>query len=559
MDTPRVSEHTSTMPPQQVSRRRFLGGMAAATVVATGTALPGRLTAHPDSAPPHNTCVLGPLRTQHRARVAYDLRVDAARTQRDLPLPAHLCNGDEATYRARHGNFHKALPHNRLGEVDGSAYEALRQALHTGNPADFERIPLGGTVKLANPQAAFAFTLEGPDAPHLAIPPAPSLDGAATAAEMVELYWHALTRDVPFADYEHHPLTLAAAAELSLLSDFRGPQDGGFVTPQTLFRGHTPGDLIGPYLSQFLWQDVPYGATTIVQKYRSALPAVDYMTTAADWLTIQNGSPAGPTALDPVPRYIRTGRDLGEWVHRDFTYQGFLHAALILLSLAGSGDPHNPYAASVTQGGFVTFGGSHILDLVAKAARCALMAAWCQKWLVHRRLRPEAFGGLVHLHLTGAATYPFLHDEVLHADAVAEVVAQFGTALLPMAYAEGCPTHPAYPAGHAAIAGACATMLKAFFDEAWVLPNPVVARADGLALVPYSGPALTVGNELNKLAANIAIGRNFAGVHWRSDGLEGLRLGEAVALGLLSDLAACHNETLHGFALTTFDGTRMAV
>src|SRR5882724_1053077 len=98
MDTPRVSHHTSTMPPQPVSRRRFLGSMAAATVVATGTALPGRLTAHPDSAPPYNACVLGPLQMHHRARVAYDIRVDAARTQRDLPLPTHGCNGDEATY-----------------------------------------------------------------------------------------------------------------------------------------------------------------------------------------------------------------------------------------------------------------------------------------------------------------------------------------------------------------------------------------------------------------------------------------------------------------------------
>jgi membrane-associated phospholipid phosphatase len=559
MDTSHVSPPAPTLPPQPVSRRRFLGGLAAATVAATSTALPGRLTAHPSSAPPHTACVLGPLRAHHRARVAYHLRVDAARTQRDLPLPTPLCNGDEAAYLARHGNFHKALPHNRLGEVDRRAYQALWQALHSSNPADFERIPLGGTVKLANPQAAFAFTLEGPDAHHLAIPPAPRLDSAETAAEMVELYWHALTRDIPFADYDQHPLTLAAAAELSNLSDFRGPQDGGFVTPQTLFRGHTPGDLVGPYVSQFLWQDVPYGATTLVQQYRIPLPAVDYMTTFADWLAMQNGSAAGPTALDPVPRYLRTGRDLGEWVHRDFTYQGFLHAALILLSLTGSADPHNPYLASATQGGFVTFGGPHILDLVAKAARCALMATWYQKWLVHRRLRPEALGGLVQLHLTGAAAYPFLHDEVLHADAVAEVVAQFGTALLPMAYAEGCPTHPAYPAGHAAIAGACATMLKAFFNEAMVLPDPVVAQTDGLALVPYSGPDLTVGNELNKLAANVAIGRNLAGVHWRSDGLEGLRLGEVVALGMLSDLADCHHETFHGFTLTTFDGTRVAV
>jgi hypothetical protein len=46
---------------------------------------------------------------------------------------------------------------------------------------------------------------------------------------------------------------------------------------------------------------------------------------------------------------------------------------------------------------------------------------------------------------------------------------------------------------------------------------------------------LTVEGELNKLANNIAIGRNLAGVHWRSDGHEGLLLGQAVAIAALKD------------------------
>jgi hypothetical protein len=45
-----------------------------------------------------------------------------------------------------------------------------------------------------------------------------------------------------------------------------------------------------------------------------------------------------------------------------------------------------------------------------------------------------------------------------------------------------------------------------------------------MSLVPYAGPALTVGNELNKLASNIALGRDAAGVHYRSDGVQGIRL-----------------------------------
>ena len=110
-----------------------------------------------------------------------------------------------------------------------------------------------------------------------------------------------------------------------------------------------------------------------------------------------------------------------------------------------------------------------------------------------------------------------------------------------------------------AIAGACVTVLKAFSKEAFVLPNPVVASADGLSLLPYKGAELTVGGELNKLAANIALGRNAAGVHWRSEGIEGLKLGEAVAIGILTDLRATYTEDFGGFSFTKFDGMAITV
>ena len=105
-----------------------------------------------------------------------------------------------------------------------------------------------------------------------------------------------------------------------------------------------------------------------------------------------------------------------------------------------------------------------------------------------------------------------------------------------MAFPEGSPTHPAYGAGHATVAGACVTILKAWFDENAPVANPVVASDDGEALVPYTGGdagRLTVGGELNKVAANIAIGRNMAGVHWRSDYFDSIRLGERVAICIL--------------------------
>ena len=119
----------------------------------------------------------------------------------------------------------------------------------------------------------------------------------------------------------------------------------------------------------------------------------------------------------------------------------------------------------------------------------------------------------------------------------------------------GRPRIPAYGAGHATVAGACVTILKAWFDESFVIPNPVVPTADGLGLVPYSGPSLTVGGELNKLAANIAMGRDAAGINWRSDYVESLKLGEAVAINILNDHRALFNEQFGGFSLTKFDGT----
>jgi len=85
------------------------------------------------------------------------------------------------------------------------------------------------------------------------------------------------------------------------------------------------------------------------------------------------------------------------------------------------------------------------------------------------------------------------------------------------------------------------------------------ATSDGLRLLPYAGPALTVGNELNKLASNVALGRNFAGIHWRSDATESLKLGEELAIRYLEEERTCFNERIEGYSLTNFDGTTIIV
>jgi hypothetical protein len=531
--------------PFAVSRRGFLSSAAGlGGMVLAGDAL-AAMAAEPAS-------------TSGRLGEAFEVRRKAAEHARKLGRAKEHASGDEERLPRRIACYSKGLPHDGNGEPDLKAYDVLLEALRSGDPEDFEKIPLGGFVKLANPQAALAFDLIGPDGCQVELAPAPAFDGAEQAGEMVELYWHALTRDVPFAEYGSSPLIAKAAEDLSRLSAFRGPKRDDRVTPETLFRGTSAGELTGPYLSQFLWKPIPFTPIRVEQKIRTAVPGVDSMTGFADWLGIQNGTIAGVNRFDAQARYIRNGRDLGEYVHRDFTYQAFLGACLIALKLGTLPDGGNPYKHSRTQSGFTTFGQPYLLYLIAVVTQVALKACWYQKWMVHRRLRPEELGGRVEAHLRKTAEYP-LSSELFDSAAIEEVRGRYGTALLPQAYPEGCPTHPSYPAGHAVIAGACVTALKACFDESHEIPEPVVASADGLSLLPYQGPPLTVGGELDKLAGNISYGRDFAGLHWRSDAADGLRLGEAVAISVLEEMRYTGNELFAGFSLRRFDGTRVSV
>jgi hypothetical protein len=89
-----------------------------------------------------------------------------------------------------------------------------------------------------------------------------------------------------------------------------------------------------------------------------------------------------------------------------------------------------------------------------------------------------------------------------------------------------------------------------------------VASDDGQSLVPYTGSdagEIAVGGELNKVANNVALGRDMAAVHWRSDGFQSLLLGEAVAISILRDQRRTFNEPFDGFTFTKFDGTKITV
>ena len=461
--------------------------------------------------------------------------------------------------------------------------------------------------------AGNTFDLQGPDAQAVTMPPAPTLDSPELIAEMMEVYSMALLRDVPFAKFdtddgvgkaidrlnqtewirrEQQDLTSAERSRL------RGPFDR-----QTVFRGIAPGDNVGPYLSQFLLIGntglgnahtladgfIQYGAIRVDQRVRVADCGKDYMTTWEAWLDVQNGADfrgLETYSSDPKYRFMATPRDLATYVHYDALYEAYLNACLILLGLGMPFDPGLPFQRADFQDkqqGFAQFGPPHILSLVTEVATRALKAVRFQKFNIHRRARPEAIGGWLSRYcnndregldvirdlgmglgtelLREIAAYNEEQNNTF-ADRAGDSNNGWGRSfLLPMAFPEGSPMHPAYGAGHATVAGACVTILKAFFDHGALLREPNTdipicyeATPDGCSLQRVGiGKPLTVEGELNKLAANISIGRNWAGVHYFTDYIESLRMGEAIAIAILEEQKLTYGEN---FSMTVplFDG-----
>lgn len=151
----------------------------------------------------------------------------------------------------------------------------------------------------------------------------------------------------------------------------------------------------------------------------------------------------------------------------------------------------------------------------------ALSAAWYYKWLsprpnVSRRCRP-----IEYAIANGAADadeddtddqFTVLFDRAINCLGCGNdghrpncpPVAGF------IASSPGTPRHPAYPSGHSTYSAAASEVLSFFFPD--------------------------YRRELDQLADNIGIARLWAGIHWRSDHVEGARLGRTVACLIIRQL-----------------------
>ncbi len=505
--------------------------------------------------------------TDNRITRSLKLRIENAQSDAAGPDPKQIDNGDEARYADKCGTYTKGIKQDSIGIVNLAAYKTFVTALDSGNPADFDKIILGGPRTLNGPQGGLAYQLQCLDSSQFAVPPAPALASEAYATELVELYWASLLRDIPFSQYTSNSVAAAAAAELSSLPTYAGPKSStGQVTPDLLFRGGFPGETTGPYLSQLILQNTTLGALPISQKYGSNMPGANFMLDPDNFELVQNGQPTPGQVLTSVaPAYLHDGRGLTAFTHVDVLYEAYLMAYLVLNTIntnqtAAPLNPGNPYVGDKTQNGFATFGQPDIASVLVEAASAAIKAVWYQKWFVHLRHRPESGGAIVYLSKTPGTkqVQGKLSPTVLNSQAVKSSFAANKSYFLSQAFPEGSPTHPAYPTGHGAVAGACITILKFFFDGKFVIPNPVVPSDDGSQLLANTS-TLTVNGELNKLAHNISFGHGIhAGIHWRSDTDTSIQLGEAVALSLLEDLADTYNEKFT-VQLQKVDGTTATI
>ena len=346
--------------------------------------------------------------------------------------------------------------------------------------------------------------------------------------------------------------------------------------------------------------EIVFGAQRVDQRVETAEIGTDYMTDWSEWLDVQNGANLkGTDRFEPGTRFVTTPRDLATYVHFDALYQAYLNACLLLLANGAPTDRGMPEKNGTgTRDAFATFGGPHILTLVTETATRSLKAVRRQKYNFHLRARPEAMGSVATLSaigdgaafgnahsladahlakLQGAAANGYsIMDDIAGRNGPTgggdyPTVPDGSNYLLPMAFPEGSPMHPAYGAGHATVAGSCTTMLKAFFEmyrdtytrERLTLADigmgAYVPTDDGQTLINTSGAnELTVEGELDKLAANISIGRNMAGVHYYSDYYDSLRMGERIAVGMLMEQMLTYGEPM-SFSFTSFDGDALTV
>lgn len=212
-----------------------------------------------------------------------------------------------------------------------------------------------------------------------------------------------------------------------------------------------------------------------------------------------------PCATDCVDDFypaIRTGRELARYFESETP--GLAHR-LALNYLLREANYSPPYQAFIWAA----------LDV---AIYSALGAAWYYKWIADANCELEERCRMSPHYREGRTSRrprPYEIDyevDVLYNRAVNCTSSGDGERRLLPDPSPGTPRHPSYPSGHSTYAGAASEILSYFFPD-------------------YSG-------EFTKLADNTGLARLWAGIHYRSDHIEGMKLGRCVARLVIRQIEA---------------------
>jgi hypothetical protein len=257
--------------------------------------------------------------------------------------------------------------------------------------------------------------------------------------------------------------------------------------------------MTGLYVSQFLYRSVKDGAF------------------------MRGCDPTGEGAS----RYILTGRDLAWATHTDNLLDFFWNLRIFFSHLK------IPLRSNFE-------GESCLLEIQL------ILSAVTRKALLGTELvqpsasipSPEAYGQEIARTFFDRGSSK-ISDDLLQNRLMALLKSHQGNYLLSQVYPTEAHT---FPSKTAIVTGACVTVLKFFYQTSTPLPiyepSPDGAR---LILTPRK---TTVGAELDQLSFNIGLGRCWAGLNYPIDIIEGLKMGQQIALRYLESKIVHKGPTL---------------
>ena len=521
---------------------------------------------------------IGPLIGDDRLKAAYELQLELAERLLAKGIPEQTCNGDEEDFPVALGNFTKGLGHHATtGEVDPGDWDALLTALASGDPSDFELVPLAGVRKLVNPQSGLAFDTRGERRPRSCqCRRRPTFASAEQAGEIVEHYWMALLRDVNFDDYDGHARGAAASADLNALRRrLQRAEDQAARSrrrPSSATSSRAPSWV--PTSRSSCGSTRRSACEYVERKMRTLAPGIDHMTTFADWLAVQNGvSHRGPTFDADPALHPQRPRPRPVGAHRR-ALPGLLQRLPDPRHAAGqlghrrrprrAVNPGNPYIGTPTRPASAPCGPPASRRWCARSRPAPSRPPGTRSGSSTAACGPRSYAGRVEVHLNQSpGRYNgILHPSTCSAPTVLDAVAAHNSGTLPAA--DGLPRglpdpsvlqrRPRHRRGRVRHhpQGALRHRERRHPATRWC------RRRTARRSCPTPARPLTVEGELNKLASNVATGRNIAGVHWRTD-------CHRVAGSARRSRSACCATSARSstraarFTFTRFDGTQIVI